>query len=273
MTSINATGTLTQQLYRQLFDRLNTDGDDALSVGEIAAAGGSSRDELASVFKTLDADSDGRVMRAEMTPSGSFGADALASLIDLQAADGKAETDEEILADLFARADVDGDGALSEAEMKAEGDLRRAASLDAGYMAGPVLMSRDKDGDGLLTQDEIGVARAIKTLGTPLTAIRFHDELPEADRAAMDKVRERMGLPPAATLTDEEKAAERTQWAADAAERASGPEGTLTFLSRQIEGLRTQAAEGFETTGLSDTLTARLLQQILGEAWKTGDLA
>lgn len=273
MTSISATGTLTQQLYRQLFDRLNTDGDEALSVGEIGAAGGRSNDELSSVFKILDADGDGRVMRAEMTPSSAFRADTLASLISAQGDDAPAPTDAEILADLFALADLDGDGALNTAEMKAEGDLRRAASLDAGYMAGPVFMSRDEDGDGLLTQDEIGVARAIKTLDLPLTAVRFHDELPQADRERLTQVRERMGLPPLPTLTDDEKAAQRQQWAADRAERASGPEGTLTFLSREIDELRTKAADAFDSAGLSDSLSARLLQQILGEAWTTTEPA
>lgn len=269
MTSIGASGTLTQQLYTRLFDRLNTDGDDALTVGEFDAA---NRDS-ANVFKRLDVDGDGRVLRAEMTPSGSFGPDALASLINLQATDGEAKTDEEILADLFARADLDGDGALSASEMRAEGDLRRAANLDAGRIAGPIFVAMDRNRDGLMTQDEIGVGRQVGAPLIPLTEVRFHDELPEAERARMEQFRERMGLPPAEVLTDEQKAARREQWAADRAERASGPDGSWSFLNREIEGLRTQAAEAFDKAGLSDILSARLLQQILSDAWATRETA
>jgi len=242
MTSINATGTLNQQLYTRLFDRLNTNGDDALSLDEIGADNAGSVEDSDKIFKALDADSDGRVIRSEMTPSSSFGAETLASLITAQSDTDPAESDTAALTALFARADLDGDGALSEDEMNAEGALRRAAAVDAGYMAGPIFVPNDKNRDGLLTQDEIGVAQQIKTLALPDSAIRFFDELPQEQQQQLQSARERMGLPPIEPKTDEEKVAQRAQWAADRAERASGPEGTTSFLSREIEDLRAKAS-------------------------------
>lgn len=275
MTAITgANSTLTQQLYHRLFDRLNTDGDDALSVEEIGAATADENNSK-SLFNTLDADGDGRVMRAEMTPSASFGSATLAALIKSQAADGTEKADAEIIADLFDRADLDGDGdgALSADEMKAEHDLRRAANLDAGYIAGPVFMGIDKSGDGLLTQDEVGVARQIGMAALPASAIRFMDEMPAEDQQRFQAIREQMGLPPLEPLTEDQKTAQRAQWAADQAERQAGPEGTWSFLSREIEGLRTSAATDFAADELSDSLSRRLLQQIMDGAWATGDPA
>ncbi|OJU10794.1 MAG: hypothetical protein BGN86_15775 [Caulobacterales bacterium 68-7] len=272
MTAITASGTLTQQLYMRLFDRLNTDGDDALSLSEIGGAT-PSQSKSEKIFNALDADRDGRVIRAEMTPSESFSAKTLGSLIAAQSADdanNPANPGTAAVADLFARADLDGDGALSAEEMKAERDLRHAASLDAGYAAGPIFVTNDKNDDGMLTADEvIGTGRALKSLALPDSAIRFRDELPEEQQKQFQAMREMQGLPPLPKLTAEEKAAQRAQWAADRAERASGPEGTMTFLSREIEGLRAQASAAYAKQDVSGSLGHRLLQQVLSEAWKT----
>ena len=261
MTTIaGASPTLTQHLYQRLFDRLNTDGNDVLSIEEVGAAAAGNVDS-ASVFNALDADGDGRVMRVEMTPSDAFAAGTLNALIGAQTETSEAATDEEIIADLFARADLDGDGALSAGEMKAEGDLRRAANLDAGHTRGPVFMARDADGDGLLRADEIGVARLMR-LDLPLSALRFHDEMPDEVQQRMAEVREQMGQPPLPVLTAEEKQQRRDQWAADRAERESGPEGTIRFLARDIDALREKAMADFDAGDLSQALANRLLQRI-----------
>ena len=272
MTAITASSALTQQLYMRLFDRLNTDGDDALSVSELGA-GTSSQSKSEKIFKTLDTDGDGHVIRAEMTPSESFSAKTLGSLIAAQSTppeNDPANPGTAAVADLFARADLDGDGALSAEEMKAEQDLRRAASLDARYAAGPIFVTNDKNDDGLLTQDEvIGSGRALRSLNLPESAIRFRDERPEEQQKQFQAVREMQGLPSLPKLTADEKAALRAQWAADRAERDSGPEGTMTFLSREIDGLRAKASAAYAEQDLSDSLSHRLLQQVLSEAWKT----
>jgi len=265
MTTIAGVGpNLTQQLYQRLFDRLNTDGDDALSVAEVGSVQAGNVDP-ASVFNSLDADGDGRVMRAEMVPSAAFAAETLDALIGTQTEASGTAKDEEILADLFARADLDRDGALSADELKAEGDIRRAANLDAGYISGPVFAPRDKNGDGLLTSDEIGVGHMIPMRDTA-PAIIFHDELPEEDQRRMADFRERLGLPPLPILTAEEKQQQRDQNAADWAERRSGPEGSVKFLARDIDAQREKVRADFSATDLSKALTARLLQRI-ADGW------
>lgn len=267
MTAIGSSSTtLNQQLYMRLFDRLNTDKDDALTVGEIGAIGDEKFDS-ASVFKLLDADADGRVTRQEMTPPASLGADSLAALIAAQTQGPEAETDEDVVAALFERADLDGDGALSASEMKAETDLRRAGNLDAGYAAGPVVMALDRNDDGLLTKDEVQVARPIPL---PADAVRFFDELPENVQQGLTQMRDLMGLPKVEIMNPEEKQAARDRWAADAAERASGPDGTRKFLEREIEGLRTYARADFDTAAMTNDLSRRLLQQVLGDGWAKG---
>jgi Ca2+-binding EF-hand superfamily protein len=271
MSSTVAGSTLTQQLYMRLFDRLNTNGDDALSVGEVGVLDAQNV-ESSKVFKVLDGDGDGRVTRSEMTPSDTFGPETLASLISAQsgADDEAASPSMEILAALFNRADLDGDGALNADEMQAESDLRKAANLDAGYGSGPVFMPVDRNDDGLFTKDEIGVGQQIRSLELPASAIRFFDELPGDMQQRIQAARKQMDLPPLKPLTDEEKTAQRDQWAADRAERASGPEGTTKFLSREIEGLRADASAAYAARAqLSDSLSQRMMQQILGDAWKT----
>lgn len=265
MTTIAGGSTLTQSLYQTLFDRLNTDGDDALTIGEIGSGGGSKLD-FESVLKALDADVDGRVTRAEMSASSAVGGETLSALLQTQTTGQAEKIDAEILADLFVRADGDGDGALNASEMQAERDLRRAANLDAGHISGPMFVARDTDGDGLLTPDEIGVARLVDL---PLTAIRFHDELPQEEQARMAAAFERMGLPTPATLSAEEKKARLDQMAADRAERASGVAGTVKFLSREIDGLRETALQDFATREMSQTLADRLLRQIAGNGART----
>lgn len=116
---------MTQQLYGGLFERLNTDAEDAVSFAELGAVGGISARDAEAAFKALDADGDGRVVRSEMAPADRFAPDTINSMLIAQA-DATPENDRKIVADLFARADLD---ALSANEMDAERALRRAASL------------------------------------------------------------------------------------------------------------------------------------------------
>jgi Ca2+-binding EF-hand superfamily protein len=263
MTAITGGGTLTQQLYQRLFDRLNTNADDALSFDEMSGAGASSKS--AEAFKTLDANGDGKVVRAEMTPSSTFSADTLNAML-LAQTDQPPKTNGEIVSDLFTRADADGDGALSADERSAEAAIRRASSLDAGYAPDHAYLMSDRDGDGLIRQDEVLVARR---LHIPASAIKFSDEMPA------DLVRRMKDIslasadpggqvsPPAAPLTPEEKQKVRDQFTADLAERDSGPAGTTRYLSREIDGLRDKAEADIATAPVTDSLTARLMQRIL----------
>jgi Ca2+-binding EF-hand superfamily protein len=266
MTAITGGGTLTQQLYQRLFDRLNTNSDDALSFDEMSGAGASSKS--AEAFKTLDANDDGKVVRAEMTPSSTFSADTLNAML-LAQTDQPPQTNEEIVSDLFTRADADGDGALSADERSAEAAIRRASSLDAGYAPDHAYMMSDRDGDGLIRQNEVLVARRVHI---PASAITFSDEVPadlvrrmEAVRLASADPASSGGQvsPPVEPLTAEEKQKVRDQFTADWAERDSGPAGTTRYLGREIDGLRDKAEADFAKAPVTDSLTARLMQRIL----------
>jgi Ca2+-binding EF-hand superfamily protein len=264
MTAIASNGTLTQQLYQRLFDRLNTDADDALSFDEMNASGAAGS-KTEAVFKALDTDGDGRVVRAEMTPSSTFGADTLNAMLSAQT-DQAPKTNEEIVADMFARADTDGDGALNADEMSAEAAIRKAAGLDAGYSPDTMFMSKDRDGDGLVRQDEV---LAIRRLHIPASAIKLAEETPpelvarmrEAERAYAD--RGGQVSPPIESLTLEERQARLDQFKADLAERDSGPAGTTRYLGREIDGLRDKASADLDQAPITDSLASRLMQRIL----------
>ena len=257
MTTISAAGsTLTQQLYQKLFDRLNTDGDDALTLDEISAVDAGSA-KVSRAFETFDADADGRVTRAEMTPAAAFGADTLNALIQAQAG-SESISDTEYLADWFAKTDTDSDGLVSKSEREAAGDLRRAAVYDAGHMGDRVVMARfGSDREQPLSIDDFAVGRMLTLQPTQVSSLS-----PER-QAEIRQLLESVGSDPAQTTPESEPLASAEQIAADLAERASGPAGTLRFLSREIEGLRTAEAARIAAAPMSDALVARLFQQAL----------
>lgn len=268
MTTISAAGsTLTQQLYQKLFDRLNTDGDDALTLDEISAVD-SGNAKVSKAFETFDADADGRVTRAEMTPADTFGADTLNALIQAQSG-SESISNQEYLADWFAQTDTDGDGLVSKSERQASADLRRAAVYDAGYMGDRVVMARfGSDRDQPLSIDDFSVGRMLTLQPTQVSSLS-----PER-QAEIRQLMESVGADPAQTTpAGDEPLASPEQIAADLAERASGPVGTVRFLSREIEGLKTAEAARIDAAPISDALAARLFQQALNSwtPWEGGE--
>lgn len=254
MTTISAAGsTLTQQLYQQLFDRLNTDGDDALTLDEISAVDAGNA-KVSKAFETFDADADGRVTRAEMTPADAFGADTLNALIQAQSG-SESISDQEYLADWFAQTDTDGDGLVSKAERQASADLRRAAAYDAGYTDSRVLLTRfGTDAEQALSIDDFSVGHAL-TLKAPQIS-----DAPPAE----------LVLAHGETAPDAAEPISRDQVIADLAERDSGPDGSLRFLSRQIDGLRAAESARIAADPVSDALAVRLFQQALSN-WSSAE--
>jgi hypothetical protein len=246
MTTIGG-GALTQQLYQKLFDRLDTDTDQTLSLDELKAADSDrSGDAFATMLRGLDADQDGKIGRAEIAAAPAVG--ALAS-----------SSGSEAVASLFARADIDGDGKLSDDEMEAEKALRRAETLDNGFLSGPVFLARDADGDGLRSQDEMVAAMPQRL---PASALRVDVEPAQWSQIRSGPDGETVAAPPARTDEDRQKLLD--QFAADQAERESGPAGTITYLAREIGDLRDKAAADFAASPMTQTLSSRLLAQILG---------
>ncbi|PHY18939.1 EF-hand domain-containing protein [Caulobacter sp. BP25] len=270
MTSITSGG-LTQQLYQSVFDHLDVNKSDGLSIDELKAAGGEKQD-YASAFKTLDADTDGKISRAEMTGSSvALSNDTLSALVEAQTTttprtalaaskgtlsllDGaRSEQETQDINALFARADVDDDGKLSDAEWDAEKALRRASNLDAGTISGPIFMAVDADGDGLTSMDEVRAGRgaplplnAVAT-ATPVTAVAIDPSIAgDATNASGEAT---------------QQSAEQAQ--ADWAERTWGGEGTYTFLDRELAAYRSAAQIDFSGMTMSAALSTRLINQIL----------
>lgn len=240
MSTVSATGsTLIQQLYEKLFQRLNTDGDEALTIEEMAGAGPDAA-LVSRAFKGLDADGDGRVTRPEMTPGDAFGHEVLAAMI--QAQEGSEETaDTDFLSALFARADLDGDGKLSEAERKAEADLRRAAVLDTGEFPKQVMIGIDADGDGLIAPEEAGVATLRRLEGRLLPM--SPEDLPPSLAEQIKALRGDAETPPAPP--------------------ADAP---LADPAESLARLRTLEAARLAEAPLSDALAARLFD-MMTRAW------
>ena len=264
MSGVSGVGsTLTQQLYQKLFDRLNLNGDDAVSLEEMSGLGAGKTD-VSRVFSTLDADSDGRLTKAEMTPSDVFGAETLDALIQAQVGEN-ALSDEEYLADWFARTDTDGDGLVSKDERQAAGDLRRAAAYDTGYASTRGLVTRafSDDTHGMTIEDFRVVT--LNPVNMPLQAIHSAESLPPDIRARLERIRELGGQasPLLTPETAEQRQARTEQMEADRIERDSGPEGAYRLLSRQIDDLRNGEAARIASGPLSDAMAAQMFQQIL----------
>lgn len=267
MTSITSGG-LTQQLYQRVFDHLDVDKSDGLSIDELKAAGGEKQD-YAAAFKTLDADTDGKISRAEMTGSSvALSNNTLSALVEAQATttprtalaankgtlsllDGaRSEQETQDINALFARADVNGDGKLSDAEWEAEKALRRASSLDSGAISGPVFMAVDANGDGLTSTDEVRSARPI----------------------ALSLVASSMRPPVPVEEAEENKSPQQTR--SDPAQSASDGDGSHPVPNRDIVAYRSAAQKEFSSMAISDTLSARLIGQILaGLESQSNDLA
>lgn len=271
MTSI-AGGGLTQQLYQRLFDHLDVDASQGVSLDELKAAGAENQD-YASAFKALDADTDGKISRAEMTGSSvALSNETLSALVDTQKEpprtalsaskatlgilDGaRSEQETQDIDALFARADVDGDGKLSDAEWDAERALRRSSNLDSGTISGAMFIAVDADGDGLTGTNEVRAARPLP-LPLPLRAVA-----PGAPVATVEIDPSITGDTARAPGGATPQSAEQIQ--ADWAERTSGGEGTYKILDRELAAYRSAAQIDFGSLTMTDALSTRLINQIL----------
>lgn len=283
---MNSIGTgsdsLTQYLYQRMFSHLDVDKSDGLSLDELKAVGGEDHD-YASAFKKLDADTDGKISRVEMTGSTvALATDTLLALLEDQTSATQktalaptkgtlgllegARSAREIqdISDLFARADVDGDGKLSDIEWEAEKALRRSSNLDAGMISGALFIAVDADRDGLTSKDEVRAGR-----GAPL-ALMASTTAPPPNPIEIDPFSD------VEITTDSGAPVQQTteQANADLAEGTSGGDGAYKFLDRELVAYRSAAQLDFSNMTMSGALSSRLFNQLLaGLDAQTEDLA
>ena len=132
-----ANGSLRLELVERLFQRADLDRNQALSVEELAAfVPTETAGEVQSIVSGRDEDGDGQLSVAEFA-GGILAAQTLQGLMSVQeyrdARRSERQADDLKAVDaLFARADVDGDGQLSEEELAADRAMQFAQALDEG---------------------------------------------------------------------------------------------------------------------------------------------
>jgi Ca2+-binding EF-hand superfamily protein len=127
-----------------MFERLDTDGDGRITRAEAAAA-------RAARIAALDSDGDGIVTRDEAV-----------AFARAEASDRAGRR----AAAMFDRADADGDGRLTAAELMTGGGMRGGPDI------GRMFDRLDRDGDGAITRDEAAEARRGARRGEGRRAMR-----------------------------------------------------------------------------------------------------
>lgn len=140
-----------------MFEAIDVDGDGVITVREMRKA--------VAALKKLDTDGDGNLTLEEVSPRGGPGRDPAAFVDrifqDDRNGDGVLSSDEisDRLASMMQGADTNGDGALDRAEVtaamqNARGRYGRRRGFDPQQMT-QQLMQGDRNGDGVLTPDEV----------------------------------------------------------------------------------------------------------------------
>ncbi|WP_108459381.1 EF-hand domain-containing protein [Devosia naphthalenivorans] len=163
-------------LLERLFQRLDQDQSQFVGAEELAGVltGGDAAQRARQIVVSHDQDRDGRLTLAELGAA-KLGPETMSSLLSVQEfkAAPRAERDADnrtAVDELFARADLDGDGKLSLEEFDAERTVQFAQALDRGetspqHMFGAL---REAVEDGFLSKDEIMVGRRLIDVADPV---------------------------------------------------------------------------------------------------------
>lgn len=191
MSSAAASSSITSQIWQRIVRQGDTNGDNSLSKDEFEAlrAGFKDSADLDKIMSSLDTNGDGSLSSSEL-PSSPLDTEMLGPMLSWQEyvkadAATRDENDKQIVAALFKRADVDGDGFLSRDEMKAEGALRQTRWLEGKIEDAIPVISRNVDKD-YLSPEDFGVARRLFSELTP------PKEIPAELREAVQKVAEEL---------------------------------------------------------------------------------
>lgn len=244
MSTAAGSSGITNQVWQRIIRQGDTNADKALSKGEIEALKAAFKDkvDIDQIIRSLDTDGDQSLNSSEL-PSSPLDVDMLGPMLDWQDyakadASTRDEDNKRIVASLFERADVDGDGFLSKDEMEAERTLRRTRWLEGQATdADPVfLINVDADQDRLSPEDFV-VLRSIPFDHLKVTP---PENLPVEVREAMQKMEEWKNSPDDQSdqkpLTEEE----RRQQAVDSVLNAPL---TATYIGRLLAQLSAAVAK------------------------------
>lgn len=242
MSSAEGSPGITSQVWQRVLRQGDTNADKSLGKDEIAALRASFKDNLDidQIVRSLDTDGDQSLSSSEL-PSSPLDVDMLGAMLDWQEyakADAAArdEDNKRIIASLFERADVDGDGFLSTDEMEAEKTLRRTRWLEGKSTgADPVFMINvDADRDRLSPEDFV-VLRGIPFDHLKITP---SENIPAEVREAMQKAAEEIRNSPdyQRPLTE----AEQRQQAVDS---VLNTPLTATYIARLLAQLSATVAK------------------------------
>lgn len=242
MTSAAGSSDITQQIWQRLVRQGDTNADNRLGKDEINAlrAGFKDNADIDQIIRSFDTDGDQSLSSSEL-PSSPLDVEMLGPMLGWQEyvkADvvTRAEDDKRVVASLFKRADVDGDGFLSKEEMDAEGALRQARRLegittefDAVFMIRP---DADKD---RLSPDDFTVGRLI-----PSDRLKIipPEELPAETREAIQRAAEEWRNSP-----DYQKPPTAEEYRQQAVDRVVNAPLTATYVSRLLSQLSAALAK------------------------------
>lgn len=172
-------------IWSRFLAGLDRDGDGALKAEELAAV--TSPEKARKALTAHDANGDGRLGGDEL-PEAAFSPQVLDGLLDAQGfrdatPEARATDDAVAVSGLFARADLDGDSALSRDEWDAERAFGMAGFLDTGALPGQMIFARVGADDNDLAPDDFVVGRALKLEPVAM------DQLPEDLKARLEEMK------------------------------------------------------------------------------------
>lgn len=180
MSTVSATAGApsAQAIWNRFLSGLDRNGDGSMDAGELAAS--SSPEKAEKAITAHDANGDGR-LDADELPKGAFSPAASGALLDAQeyrdaSPEERRADNDTAIAKMFARADIDADGVLSQAEWDAERALSMSRFLDSGELSDVAIIAKGRmTGDvsaGLRPEDFL-VGRKLNLEAVPI------EELPE----------------------------------------------------------------------------------------------
>ena len=158
MTSIDTSALSAQAVWTRFIAQADTNGDGDLDRDELAAI--DPKADFEDIIKAHDADGDG-ILSTDELPKGAFSPMLFEQLLNAQeyrdaTPEARAADNAKAVAQLFARADIDGDGVLSRDEWDAERALNMSRYADGGEAADVSFLVSRQVWEGLSSAGEDG---------------------------------------------------------------------------------------------------------------------